>query len=257
MRASDGILTLPGPLRGGRITPPVAAVVGAAIVVIVAVVVAMTGVLGAGRSGEPVPAVPRGGGVATTGSPPAAGQRTGAPPGAESGPSAVRSSAGVPRGGSSLGGSQPGMAAPSTVVVHVVGAVRREGVVQLPAGSRVQDALKAAGGTTRKAVLRGLNLARTVVDGEQIFVPDSVNAPVPIPTTPPGGAGSTAPSGPVDLNAADKAALMTLPGVGEKTAEKIIAWRDLHGRFTSVDELGEVQGIGEKRLERLRPLVKV
>lgn len=140
--------------------------------------------------------------------------------------------------------------ATSELVVDVAGKVRQPGIAVLPAGSRVVDALEAAGGARRGVDLTSLNLARPVVDGEQILVGV---APVP------GVAGSLgAPSAGeamVNLNTADQATLETLPGVGPVTAEAIIAWRTDNGGFTAVDELLEVDGIGEATLEDLAPLV--
>lgn len=136
------------------------------------------------------------------------------------------------------------------LVVDVAGKVRRPGIAVLPAGSRVIDALKAAGGARRGVDLTSLNLARPVVDGEQILVGV---APVA------GVAGSLgAPSAGeslVNLNTADQATLETLPGVGPVTAESILAWRNDNGGFTAVDELLEVDGIGEATLADLAPLV--
>lgn len=136
------------------------------------------------------------------------------------------------------------------LVVDVAGKVRRPGIAVLPAGSRVVDALEAAGGARRGIDLTSLNLARPVVDGEQILVGV---APVP------GVAGHLdAPAtgdALVNLNTADEATLDTLPGVGPVTAGAIIAWRTDNGGFTSVDELLEVDGIGEATLEDLAPLV--
>jgi competence protein ComEA len=140
--------------------------------------------------------------------------------------------------------------ATAELVVDVAGKVRRPGIAVLPAGSRVVDALKAAGGARRGVDLTSLNLARLVVDGEQILVGV---APVP------GVAGSlgapAAGESLVNLNTADQATLETLPGVGPVTAESILAWRTDNGGFTSVDELLEVDGIGEATLEDLAPLV--
>lgn len=145
-------------------------------------------------------------------------------------------------------------------VVHVVGAVRRPGVYRLDSGSRVCDAVDAAGGLLGDAVVEGLNLARVLTDGEQVFVPDSDDAAA---TAPPGvnvqqGVGASAPSGPgVDLNTADAALLDTLPGIGPSTAEKIIGEREANGPFTSVDDLGRVSGIGPKKIEALKDVAYV
>ena len=133
----------------------------------------------------------------------------------------------------------------------MAGKVRRPGIAVLPVGSRVVDALEAAGGARRGVDLTGLNLARPLVDGEQVLVGV---APAP------GVAGtltSPAPEGTslVNLNSADLAALDTLPGVGPVTAEAIVSWREDNGGFTSVEELLEVDGIGEATLEDLAPLV--
>ena len=137
------------------------------------------------------------------------------------------------------------------LVVDVAGKVRRPGIAVLPAGSRVVDALEAAGGARSGVDLTGLNLARLVVDGEQILVGV---APAPgvagtLGTPPPDGASL------VNLNTADQPTLETLPGVGPVTAAAILAWRTDNGGFTSVDELLEVDGIGQTTLEDLAPLV--
>lgn len=142
------------------------------------------------------------------------------------------------------------------VVVDVAGKVRRPGIVTLPVGSRVVDALQAAGGARRGAELTSLNLARVLVDGEQIVV--GLPA-VSMPSGPAQSGGS--PGAPADavvnLNTATLDELDTLPQVGPVTAQAILAWRTDHGRFTSVDELLEVDGIGEATLAKLRPLVTV
>jgi len=137
------------------------------------------------------------------------------------------------------------------VFVHVVGAVRRPGLYRLPEGSRVADALRRAGGTTRKAQLELVNLAARVADGEQVVVPRrGSNA---------GVAGLSAPSGqaagPVHLNNATLEQLDSLPGVGPVTAQKILDYRQQHGAFGSVDELDAISGIGPARLAELRDLV--
>lgn len=163
-----------------------------------------------------------------------------------------------------------------SMVVSVVGLVQQPGLVTLAPDARVADAVSAAGGTLHGADTMGLNLARHVADGEQIVVGIATPAgQTPalgssvrggsIPGSQAGGppAPSTAPSapakpvGPLDLNAASAAEFDSLPGVGPVTAAAIVAWRSANGRFTSVDQLGEVDGIGPARLEKLRPLVRV
>jgi competence protein ComEA len=142
-----------------------------------------------------------------------------------------------------------------TVLVDVVGKVRRPGVIQLPAGSRVADAVAAAGGAAPGADLAAINLARVVADGEQIIVPAPGG---PVAGTNGTGAAPAATKAPiVDLNTADLAALDALPGIGPVLAQRILDWRGEHVRFTDVTELGEVAGIGDKVLAKLRDLVKV
>ncbi|GGO78708.1 membrane protein [Nocardioides deserti] len=142
------------------------------------------------------------------------------------------------------------------VVVDVAGKVRRPGIVVLDAGSRVVDALDAAGGARPGVDLSSLNLARLLVDGEQVLVGRS-GLPPPVA----GAAGTTgttgAPVALVDLNRATTVELEALPEVGPVTAAAILAWRDEHGGFSAVDELLEVDGIGEATLGQLRPFVTV
>jgi competence protein ComEA len=164
------------------------------------------------------------------------------------------------------GPSEPS-AAGAEIVVHVVGQVVRPGLVRLRQGARVADAVAAAGGARAGADLAALNLARLVIDGEQLHVPKPGEA-VPAPAAGSGsgagsggGAGGRAGGGgvsgsvSVSLNTADLAALDSLPGVGPVLAQRILDWRAEHGRFTSVDERGEVSGIGDTLLARLRPRV--
>ncbi len=140
-------------------------------------------------------------------------------------------------------------------MVDVAGRVRRPGIAVLDAGSRVVDALEAAGGARRGVDLSSLNLARVLVDGEQILVgvdaPGGVAARVP---PPPGGVAAAAL---VNLNTADQTQLEALPEVGPVTAQAIIGWRDAHGGFTAVDQLLDVDGIGEATLNQIAPLVTV
>lgn len=142
------------------------------------------------------------------------------------------------------------------VEVHVAGAVRRPGLVELPQGSRVDDAVAAAGGATHRADLASVNLARRLLDGEQIVVLRKGQTRAAGVAEPPTG-GSATPGQPVDLNTATVAQLDGLPGVGPVLAQRIIDWRTAHGRFSSVDELTEVSGIGERTLADIRPLVRL
>jgi competence protein ComEA len=141
-----------------------------------------------------------------------------------------------------------------TVIVDVAGRVRRPGIVTLPLGSRVVDAIRAAGGARESVDLTSLNLARELVDGEQLLVG---LAPPPAVPTPGGVPGTAGPVGLVNLNTATMAELDTLPGVGPVTAQAILDWRAANGSFTSVDELLEVDGIGDATLADLRDLVTV
>ena len=148
-------------------------------------------------------------------------------------------------------------ASAGTVTVDVEGKVPKPGIVVLPVGSRVVDAVEAAGGSSHKH-LAGLNLAALLSDGQQIVV----GAPNGVPNG--GGAAAPASGGPeaatapgagVSLNAASMEELETLPGVGPVTAQSIIDWRTTNGAFTSIDELLEVDGIGPKTFDSLEPLV--
>lgn len=150
-----------------------------------------------------------------------------------------------------------GATAPGTVTVDVAGKVRRPGIVVLDAGARVVDAVEQAGGARPGVSLTSLNLARVLVDGEQIVVGAPVGstgvAPPAVAPVVPGGQ----PAALVDLNLATQAELETLPEVGPVTAAAIIAWRDEHGGFSAVTELLEVDGIGDATLAQLAPLVTV
>ena len=143
----------------------------------------------------------------------------------------------------------------STLVVHVAGAVRRPGLVQLRAGARVSDAVAAAGGPARNAELASVNLARPVVDGEQLVV--LARGQGPAVAAPPAAGGSAASGAPIDLNSATLEQLDTLPGVGPVLAQRILDWRSEHGRFGSTDELREVSGIGEATFADIKSLVRV
>lgn len=138
------------------------------------------------------------------------------------------------------------------IFVHVSGAVVEPGLYRLAAGTRAFDAVTAAGGFADDADAGAVNLARTIDDGEQLHIP--VIGEVPVSAAP--GAG-TAPGGKIDLNTADLATLDTLPRVGPAIAQRIIDWREANGRFTSVDDLLGVPGIGDKMLAGIRELVSV
>jgi competence protein ComEA len=161
-------------------------------------------------------------------------------------------------------------AAQEPVVVSVVGLVHKQGLATLQPGARIADAVDAAGGTLDGADLIGLNMAQRVADGQQIMVgiapPPGEPAKLGSGVTPlSGGPSPSSPSatqsppvaGPINLNTATVEQLDTLPGVGPVTAAAIVAWRDANGKFTSVDQLGDVDGIGPARLEKLRTLVRV
>lgn len=149
--------------------------------------------------------------------------------------------------------------AAGSVVVDVDGAVRRPGVVELPEGSRVIDALKSAGGVAAKADTAALNLAQVLIDGEQIVVPRKGSG---LSSTVPGLTGTAQPGAPsavalVNLNTATAVDLETLPGIGPVLAAAIVDWRTQNGGFTSVDQLEQVSGIGPATFADIAPLVRV
>lgn len=171
---------------------------------------------------------------------------------------------------SSASPTPSGPPAPDTpVVVSVVGLVHKPGLVTLDPGARIADAVGAAGGALDGADLLGLNMARRVADGEQIIVgiapapgePAAMGSSITADTASTASSapaeGATAPGAVVDLNTATVEQLDTLPGIGPVTASAIVAWRDANGPFSSVEQLGDVDGIGPARLEKLRDLVRV
>lgn len=258
------MLELPTSLRGARWAPPRSAGLAVLVLALLVAVVFGARVWLAGSGGE---SVHRSDASAAS------------PSGVSRGTATLsRASPGSTGGGShaSTSGSTTAASAPAgsggaagVVVVHVVGQVVSAGVYRLSPGARIADAVQAAGGATRAADLSAVNLARVVVDGEQVVVPRPGEA------APPGGPNAGAAGGPagagggagaaagaaagtgakVALNSADLAALDTLPGVGPVLAQRILDWRTEHGRFTSVEELGEVSGIGDKLLSQLTPKV--
>jgi competence protein ComEA len=215
-------------LRGARTDPGRR---GAAVLVLVAVVAALAAGLAAWHSRPRPEAVP----------PPAV--LSGPDPAVLSGPDRA-----VPTGPS---------ASAASIVVAVTGKVRHPGVVTVPGGARVIDAVKAAGGPLPGADLGTLNLARKLTDGELVAVGVPGPAPVIAGDSGSGGAPAGGTTGPVDLNTATLAELDTLPGVGPVLAQRILDWRTAHGQFASVDQLADVPGIGESRMAQLRDLVRV
>lgn len=174
-----------------------------------------------------------------------------------------------------------GPGTPGEVVVQVVGAVRHPGVVRMPAGSRVGDAVDRAGGGTQDADLSRVNLAARATDGTQIRIP-SVTDPEPVgldsgaaavgqatgvpagaagfvssPAAEPAAALPTDPGGGVSINSGGQADLESLPGIGPALAGRILAYRQANGPFRTIDELDRVKGIGPKTLEKLRPYLRL
>ncbi|MFJ9596281.1 helix-hairpin-helix domain-containing protein [Streptomyces virginiae] len=160
----------------------------------------------------------------------------------------------VPAGATASAGppaAAGGGAGPARIVVDVGGKVREPGVRRLPAGSRVEDALAAAGGVRPGTDTTGLNRARVLVDGEQVLVGVDATA-----QPPPGGAAGGPPAGPLSLGSATVEQLDGLPGVGPVLAQHIVDFRTARGGFRSVEELRQVNGIGERRFADLRTLVR-
>jgi competence protein ComEA len=148
--------------------------------------------------------------------------------------------------------------APSAALVHVAGAVRRPGVYRLRGGDRVKDAVTRAGGARPGADVNAINLAAKVADGQQVVVPRRGHATAGSGDGAVGeSVASAAAQAPVSLNSATAAQLDTLDGVGPATAQKILDWRREHGGFSSIDDLGEVPGIGPKRLAAIRGKVQL
>lgn len=194
--------------------------------------------------------------------PPVGGSLSSPEPGTDDAAGAAPAGGQATAGAAADGAGAASSVSGGTVVVHVVGQVVSPGIVQLPAGSRVDDAIRAAGGATTRADLAALNLARVVLDGEQVVVPAPGDAPSGQGRAGPAGrttATGAAGSGPatLDLNDADAAALDALPGIGPVLAGRIVDWRTANGPLASVDQLGEVDGIGPTLLAKLRPLVRV
>lgn len=161
------------------------------------------------------------------------------------------------------GATEPAASQAPDVTVYVCGAVRSPGVVRLPAGARVTDALQMAGGPTAKAELAAVNLAALVADGQQIVVPERGAAPVPADGSGSGAGLGVAPAGSggsgalVNINTASLEELDTLEGVGPSTAQKIIDYRTANGGFKAIDEIKEVPGIGDAKFAAMQGSITV
>lgn len=183
-------------------------------------------------------------------------------------PSATTRSDGADPDADSATGDPNASSHSSEIVVHVSGAVTSPGLVRCPAGARVDDAVRAAGGALPEADVTALNLARPLSDGEQIHVPVPGEDPLPVQPTAAsagaaagsdaaGGAAADGAAGPVDINTASSEQLQQVPGIGPSIAGRIIEHRETNGPFSSVDQLEEVSGIGPATLEKLREHVRV
>ena len=232
-------------LRAGRWDPSRPGVLGLAVVGLLACLLAGALLLRARPQEVPVPVVERvGAAVADSVGPPAV-----PPPAADRRPA---SHSAVP-------------ASAEDLVVAVGGKVRRPGLVRLAPGSRVDDALRAAGGVLPGADPGLLNLARKVADGEQVLVGVGPPPGSSSPAAPPSGGGSGLDEAPsatsegtaTDLNTATAGELDGLPGIGPVLAQRVVSWRAAHGPFRSVEQLREVPGIGEAKFATLRPRVRV
>ncbi|ATG54724.1 competence protein ComEA [Brachybacterium ginsengisoli] len=235
--------------------PSPSALVGLAVLVLIGF-----GVVHLSGSGSAVPLED-----APTVQQPSPGDESGSPTAGAARADSSTGEAGTDDGPSSAG-SAPSAAAgdgeqdteAAEIVVHVSGAVAAPGLVRLPPGSRIDDALRAAGGALEDADLSAINLARPLVDGEQIHVPVPGEEPRPDAAAAPAqegaAAGSTGPgdAARIDLNTANAAELEELPGVGPAIAERIVEHRERNGPFTSVEGLLEVSGIGPATLEEIR-----
>ncbi len=221
---------MPESWRAVRVDPGRPGAIALVVVAVVAAVIAAVGVWTGRPQAEPVRGLP---GVVVGGAEPTSVS-----------PSSVSSTSPAP---------------PRTLVVSVSGRVARPGLVRVPDGSRVADVVAAAGGALPGVDLAALNLARRVSDGEQVAVgvPTTPDAAGAAPSASDGAAGGGGPQAKVDLNTATVAQLDALPGVGPVTAQHIVDWRTRNGGFAKIEQLREVDGIGEHRFQQLHDLVAV
>ena len=145
---------------------------------------------------------------------------------------------------------------PAPLVVDVAGAVNHPGVYALPRGSRVQDAVQAAGGFSPQADPDAVNLAAFIADGMRIYIPKR-GVPTPVPVSSSGAAPISSPTALLDINTATAEELETVPHIGPTLAERIIEYRQEHGPFHQVDDLLAVKGIGKALLEKIKPYLTV
>lgn len=154
--------------------------------------------------------------------------------------------------------SEPEDSTPQAVLtVHVAGAVAAPGVYSVPEGSRVQDAVTAAGGFASDASSDAVNLARALVDGEQVFIPTAEQVQAGVVASPASSGQSSEHASLVNINTADASALETLSGVGPATAAAIISDREENGPFASIEDIQRVSGIGEKKYEAIKDAICV
>lgn len=245
------MLSVPVGLRGARRHPRAGAVLAVLTAAVVAAVWFAVRVAAAQRAAQPT-VVPGRTAVVSRNVPPGLAGTAGV-----AGVSAGGSEA--PGGATSPAGSSTNGPAGARIIVHVVGEVARPGIVLLAQGARVIDAVTAAGGALASSDLERINLARVVTDGEQVHVPAPGEAILPgaYGSTLRAPAGGSEPAVRVNLNTAGLGELDSLPGVGPVLAQRIIDWRAQHGRFTSVEELGEISGIGARLLSQLTDRVTV
>jgi competence protein ComEA len=239
---------VPQAWRGARVHAGRPGATALVLVAAGAAVVAAIGVWIERPRAEPVSGLPA---VATVVEPPAESAAPAAPPPTGTAPAVPAPTAAAPSGTAPAPPAGP-------LVVSVSGKVHRPGLVEVPPGARVADVLDAAGGALPGTDLAALNLARRVADGEQVAVgvppaPDAATTGGPVADP----AVASGPPGKVDLNTATAADLDVLPGVGPVTATRILEWRTRNGRFSRVEQLREIEGIGERRFAQLRELVTV
>lgn len=190
------------------------------------------------------------------------GSPVGGPPSGSASPEPADAPRGSGDRGASLdaGGGPGGDQGGGEVTLHVAGAVNRPGLVSVAEGSRIADAAAAAGGLTADADVERVNLAAVVLDGSRVFIPavgQEIPPEIPVESASGTGGGEPGVDSPLDVNSADEEALEALPGVGPATAAAIVSHREEHGRFDTVEDLLDVRGIGEAKLDVLRDLVTV